>query len=281
MDRGAPLSRRQLAEPTNAGREWRIDKRSIDVRDLRGKVAWITGAGSGIGEAAAVALGKAGMRIALSGRRPEPLAQVKSRIPGSITLPLDVADKRAVAAARDEVLAAFGRVDVLVNSAGLNVRNRNWHNVTLEDWDLVIRADLDGAFYCSKAVLPTMIAQRDGLIVNVSSWAGKYTSILTGPGYSAAKHAMNSMTESLNMEAGIHGIRACALCPGEVATPILDKRPVPVTAEEKAQMVQPEDCGEIIHFLAAMPMHVCINELTVSPTWNRGFVAQAKAIQQL
>ena len=145
----------------------------------------------------------------------------------------------------------------------------------------VIRADLDGAFYCSKAVLPTMIAQRDGLIVNVSSWAGKYTSILTGPGYSAAKHAMNSMTESLNMEAGIHGIRACGLCPGEVATPILDKRPVPVTAEEKAQMVQPEDCGEIIHFLAAMPTHVCINELTVSPTWNRGFVAQARAVQQL
>jgi NADP-dependent 3-hydroxy acid dehydrogenase YdfG len=250
-------------------------------RDLQGKVAWITGAGTGIGEAAATALGRAGMRVALSGRRPEPLEEVHRRVSDSIVMPLDVADKRAVLAARDEILAKWGRVDVLVNSAGLNVRNRNWHNVTLEDWDLVIRADLDGAFYCTKAVLPTMIAQHDGLIVNVSSWAGKYTSVLTGPGYSAAKHAMNSMTESLNMEAGIHGVRACALCPGEVSTPILDKRPVPVTAEERAQMVQAEDCGEIIRFLAAMPAHVCINELTVSPTWNRGFVAQAKAIQQL
>ena len=184
----------------------------------------------------------------------------------------------AVLAIANEIVSRFGRIDVLVNSAGLNARNRNWHNVTLEDWDRVIRVDLDGSFYCSKAVLPTMVAQHDGLIVNVSSWAGKYTGILTGPAYSAAKHAMNSMTESLNMEAGIHGVRACALCPGEVATPILDSRPIPVTAEEKAQMLQAEDCGEIIAFIAKMPPHVCINELTVSPTWNRGFVAQAKAL---
>jgi NADP-dependent 3-hydroxy acid dehydrogenase YdfG len=113
-------------------------------RDLQGKVAWITGAGTGIGEAAATALGRAGMRVALSGRRPEPLEEVHRRVSDSIVMPLDVADKRAVLAARDEILAKWGRVDVLVNSAGLNVRNRNWHNVTLEDWDLVIRADLDG-----------------------------------------------------------------------------------------------------------------------------------------
>src|SRR5262249_59899831 len=124
-------------------------------------------------------------------------------------------------------------------------------------------------------VLPAMIAQGDGLIVNVSSWAGKYTGILTGPAYSAAKHAMNSMTESLNMEAGIHGVRACALCPGEVATPILDSRPIAVTAEEKARMLHADDCGEIIAFLARLPAHVCVNELTVIPTRNRSFVPQA------
>lgn len=249
------------------------------MRNLNDKVAWITGAGTGIGAAAARALVHAGMRVVLSGRRREPLEALAAEL-GTATLPrpLDVADKHAVAALAAEIVERFGRIDVLVNSAGLNARNRNWHNVTLDDWDRVIRVDLDGAFYCSKAVLPTMIAQHDGLIVNVSSWAGKYTGILTGPAYSAAKHAMNSMTESLNMEAGIHGIRACALCPGEVATPILDSRPIPVTAEEKAQMLQAEDCGEIIAFIARMPPHVCINELTVSPTWNRGFVAQAKAL---
>jgi NADP-dependent 3-hydroxy acid dehydrogenase YdfG len=249
------------------------------MRTLNDKIAWITGAGTGIGAAAARALVHEGMQVVLSGRRREPLDALAAELGKSaLSRPLDVADKTAVLALADEIISRFGRIDVLVNSAGLNARNRNWHNVTLDDWDRVIRVDLDGAFYCSKAVLPTMIAQHDGLIINVSSWAGKYTGIVTGPAYSAAKHAMNSMTESLNMEAGIHGVRACALCPGEVSTPILDSRPVPPTAEERAQMVQAEDCGEIIAFIAKMPPHVCINELTVSPTWNRGFVAQAKAL---
>jgi NADP-dependent 3-hydroxy acid dehydrogenase YdfG len=249
------------------------------MQDLKGKVAWITGAGTGIGAAAAHALARAGMQVVLSGRRREPLEALAAELGAQASArPLDVADKAAVAVIAAEIIARFGRIDILVNSAGLNARNRNWHNVTLDDWDRVIRVDLDGSFYCSKAVLPAMVAQGDGLIINVSSWAGKYTGILTGPAYSAAKHAMNAMTESLNMEAGIHGVRACALCPGEVATPILDSRPVPVTAAEKARMLQAEDCGEIIAFIARMPAHVCINELTVSPTWNRSFVAQAQAL---
>ena len=96
----------------------------------------------------------------------------------------------------------------------------------------------------------------------------------------AAAHmnAMNAMNESLNREHGIHGIRACAICPGEVATPILDNRPVPVSDEDKAKMVQSEDCGDIIRFVAELPTHVCINELTVSPTWNRGYIAQARTL---
>ena len=252
------------------------------MRDLTDKVAWITGAGTGIGEAAAKALAAENMHVVLSGRREEPLQAVAESIGEQAWVqPLDVADKEAVQRVASELLERYSRCDILINSAGLNARKRNWHNVSLEGWDQVIRVDLDGAFYCSKAVLPAMMAQQDGLIINISSWAGKYTSILTGPAYSAAKHAMNSMTESLNMEAGIHGIRACAICPGEVDTPILDLRPVPVTAEQRARMVQSEDCGEIIAFVARMPKHVCINELTVSPTWNRGFVERAQAIQEL
>lgn len=256
--------------------------RIIGMRDLSNKVTWITGAGTGIGEGAARALAAAGMRVVLSGRRERELERV-ARALGveTLVLPLDVSDKAAVLAARDRILARFGRIDVLVNSAGLNARNRHWHHVSLEDWDRVIRIDLDGAFYCARAVLPTMVAQKDGLIVNVSSWAGKYPSMLTGPAYSAAKHALNALSESLNMEAGIHGVRCTALCPGEVATPILDNRPVPTPDEEKARMVQPVDCGEIVAFLARMPAHVCINELTVSPTWNRTYVQQALAVQKL
>ena len=247
------------------------------MRSLDGKVAWITGAGTGIGEAGARALAEAGMQVVLSGRRGDVLESVATSIgPAASAAVLDVADKDAVADVAGSVIERFGRIDVLVNSAGLNVKDRNWHNVSLEGWDQVIRVDLDGAFYCAKAVLPQMIEQGDGLIINISSWAGRFVSVVTGPAYTAAKHAMNAMNESLNMEAGLHGVRACAVCPGEVSTPILDSRPVPVTAEERAQMVQPEDCGDIIRFLAELPPHVCINELTVSPTWNRGYVAQAQ-----
>jgi NADP-dependent 3-hydroxy acid dehydrogenase YdfG len=249
------------------------------MRDLTGKVAWITGAGSGIGEAAAVALAVAGMKVVLSGRRTDKLAEVAGRIGSAAELePLDVADAAAVQTVAERILRRHGRIDVLVSSAGINVRARNWHNLSVADWDRVIRIDLDGAFYCAKAVLPAMIDQGDGLIVNVSSWAGKHVSVVTGPAYTAAKHAMNAMNESINMEAGRHGVRACAICPGEVATPILDNRPVPVTDADRARMVQPEDCGEIVAFLARLPAHVCINELTVSPTWNRLYVGQARGL---
>ncbi len=249
------------------------------MRNLEGKVAWITGAGTGIGEAGALALARAGMQVVLSGRRREPLEATASAIgPAASVEVLDVSDRESVSQVAESIIDRHKRIDVLVNSAGINVKERNWHNVTLDDWDRVIRIDLDGAFYCCKAVLPAMIEQGDGLIINISSWAGRYVSVVTGPGYTAAKHAMNAMNESLNMEHGIHGIRACAICPGEVATPILDNRPVPVTDEDKAKMVQSEDCGEIIRFVAELPAHVCINELTVSPTWNRGYIAQARTL---
>lgn len=247
-------------------------------RDLTDKVAWVTGAGTGIGEAGAIALAEAGMHVVLSGRRQEKLEEVAARCGGRAAIEqLDVVNKEDVMAVASRILERFGRIDVMVASAGINVKNRNWHNVTPEDWDSVIRVDLDGAFYCSKAVLPAMKEQGGGLIINISSWAGKHVGIVTGPAYTAAKHAMNAMNESLNMEACTYGVRATAICPGEVATPILDNRPIPVSQDDRDKMVQSEDCGEVIRFLAEMPEHVCINELTISPTWNRGYVAAARA----
>ena len=252
------------------------------MRDLTGKVAWITGAGTGIGEAGAKSLAALGMNIVLSGRRPDPLKAVADAIGEcAVVEPLDVTDKARVDSVATGILDRFGSCDVLVNSAGLNAsKDRHWHNFQLDGWDQVIDVDLNGAFYCSMAVLPSMKEKGEGLVINISSWAGKYTSILTGPAYSAAKHAMISMTESFNMENGIHGIRACAICPGEVDTPILDNRPVPVSPEERAKMVQSEECGEIIAFIARLPSHVCVNELTVSPTWNRSFVERARALTE-
>ena len=246
------------------------------MRDLTGTLAWMTGAGTGIGAAGAEKLAQAGCRLVLSGRRAEPLQEIADRINSSggtaSVIPLDVSDRDSVSEVGARIAAEHGPVDILVNSAGINVPQRHWPDVSHDDWDAVVNIDLNGAFYCIQAVLPGMRAKGEGLIINISSWAGSRVSFLTGPAYTAAKHAMNAMSESLNMEECINGIRACAICPGEVSTPIMDKRPVPMSAEDRARMIQPEDMGDTIAFVAAMPAHVCINELIISPTWNRGYV---------
>jgi len=244
------------------------------MRDLTDKLVWITGAGTGIGAAGAKALAAAGCRLILSGRRRDPLEAVAAEIGAQATImPLDVADRAAVETAGREIQAIHGTVDVLVNNAGINVPKRHWPDVSPEDWEQVIQIDVNGVYYCTQAVLPAMRDRGEGLIVNISSWAGARVSFLTGPAYTAAKHAVNAMTENLNMEEGINGIRACAICPGEVSTDIMDKRPIPVPADVRAKMVQPEDMGETILYVARMPAHVCVNQIIISPTWNRGYVA--------
>jgi len=237
---------------------------------LDGKIAWITGAGTGIGEAGAVALAAAGARVVLSGRRKSELERVASMIGKSAEIqPLDVMDGAAALKVGRDIAARHGRLDILLNSAGLNVPKRHWRDVGIDDWNVVIRANLDGTFHCVLAALPAMRAQKDGVIINVASWAGWRTLSFSGAAYNASKHGVVGMTESLNMEEAPNGIRATALCPAEVATPILDKRPVPPSSAERATMLQPEDLGRAIRFIAELPARACINELVISPTWNR------------
>jgi NADP-dependent 3-hydroxy acid dehydrogenase YdfG len=243
------------------------------MQDLTGQVAWITGAGSGIGEAAAEKLAAAGCTVVVSGRRPEPLNALVERLEAAggnaSAEPLDVADQPAVAAVVDRVVERYGSIDIGVFSAGINITDRNWPVVTVDGWNEVINIDLNGAFYCCHAVLPSMRAQGSGLLINVSSIAGKGVSPLTGPAYTAAKHAMNAMTASLLVEERNNGIRATAVCPGEVATPILDARPVPLSAEDKARILQADDVAEVISFIAHMPPHVALDEILITPTYNR------------
>ncbi len=243
---------------------------------LMGKVAWITGAGTGIGLAGAKALAAAGATVVMSGRRKEVLAleAEKIRIMGGKAEieALDVSDAKVVKKAAAAILRRHARVDILVNSAGLNVPNRYWKNQTLEGWKEVIGINLDGSFYTTYAVLPSMRARKDGLIINVSSWSGVYHPKLTGAAYNASKHAVVAMTETINMEECVNGIRACSVCPAEVATPIMDKRPIPPSQEDRARMLQPEDLGNTIRFIAQMPPHVCVNQVIISPTWNRLYI---------
>ena len=240
------------------------------LRDLTGEVAWITGAGTGIGESGAIKLAEAGCKVILSGRRTAPLENVAAQIPGDVTIePLDVSDHDDVMAVAERIVGKYGRIDIGVFSAGINIKDRNWPVVSIDDWNSVINIDLNGAFYCCQAVLPSMRKNGGGVIINVSSMAAKNIGMLTGPAYHAAKHAMNAMNASLIVEERNNGIRATALCPGEVDTPILEQRPVPVSAEDQARILQSEDLGEVIKFIAQQPEHVTLNEILINPTWNR------------
>jgi NAD(P)-dependent dehydrogenase (short-subunit alcohol dehydrogenase family) len=243
---------------------------------LSGKVAWITGGGSGIGLAGAVALAGAGARVVISGRDAAKLdaalaqARAQGAPEGTVSAaPLDVADSAAVTRVAGAIEAEFGRVDVLVNSAGINFPKRYWSETDAATFDSVVAINLNGAAACMLAVLKGMRARGEGTVINVASFAGWHFSELTGPAYTASKAGMMALTHSFNIEQGAHGLRATALCPGEVATPILKKRPVEPSAAEKARMLQEEDLGRTIRFIAELPAHVCINELVITPVWNR------------
>lgn len=243
---------------------------------LDGKTVWITGAGTGIGLAGAQMLAEAGATVVMSGRRNDVLekeaAAIKKSGGKAETLPLDVTDAKAVQQAAEAIAARHGKIDILVNSAGTNTPNRFWEDQTFEGWDKVIRINLDGTFYCTKAVLGFMKEQKGGLVINISSWAGIYNSSVVGPAYNGSKHAVVSITETLNLEECKNGIRACVICPGEVDTPIMEQRPVPPPPEIREKMLKQEDLGRTILWVAQQPPHMCVNQIIVSPVWNRFYI---------
>ena len=246
-----------------------------------GKVAWVTGAGSGIGEAGARALAEDGATVVLTGRRAEALERVASdiRMTGGTAYVQagDVTEKGHVRDVARWIADTLGRIDILVNNAGSNIPARSWSQLTSDGVDQVIGANLAAAFYCATAVLPVMRAQQDGLLIHTASWAGRHLATVSGAAYSAAKHGVIAMSHLLNAEEFVNGIRSCAICPAEVATPILDQRPKQASGQERARMLQPSDLGDLIRYIALLPPHVCLNEVVISPTWNRMFPALAES----
>jgi NADP-dependent 3-hydroxy acid dehydrogenase YdfG len=247
---------------------------------LSGKVAWVTGAGTGIGEAGALALAAEGAVVALSGRRAEPLNDVAARIRAdhgqALVLPGDLADAEAVGGIAKAIREAVGRLDILVANAGVNVAERSWAELTPEAFDLVVGANLASDFYCVSAVLPMMREQQDGLIIHTASLAGRAVHNLPGPSYTAAKHGVVALSHSINMSECMNRIRSTVILPGDVATPLLDKRPTPVRPEARAKMLQPEHLGDLIRYIACLPAQVCLNEVMITPTWNREYVANLR-----
>jgi NADP-dependent 3-hydroxy acid dehydrogenase YdfG len=235
---------------------------------LDGKTALVTGGGTGIGRAVAVAFANAGAKVVITGRREVKLQETCALATGPHPIKPYVAD----VSARDQVAAlvtwtnqALGHIDILVNNAGVNVVERRLEVLKPESWDYLMNVNTTGVFNAIHAVLPQMRERRDGVLITVSSLAGMRASTLGGAAYSASKHAINALMKVISIEEKDNGIRATIVAPGEVNTPILDDRPVPVSDEHKAQILQPDDVAAAVLFVATLPAHVHVPELLIKP----------------
>jgi NADP-dependent 3-hydroxy acid dehydrogenase YdfG len=235
------------------------------------QTALVTGAGSGIGRAVALTLDQIGMRVALVGRDPSKLEETRAALSeagraSALVAPCDVADRAAVDAMAGRVRAAFRAIDVLVCNAGTNVRNRSLEDLAPDDWDRMIATNLTGAYNLVHAVLPTMRSRGSGLVVQICSISGKRASVLGGAGYSASKFGQAALGICLGREEGPRGIRSTVIYPGEVNTPILDARPVPVGQERREAILQPSDVAAAVRFLVELHPRANIPELIIKPT---------------
>lgn len=234
------------------------------------KTAVITGAGSGVGRAIALRLVREQWRVALLGRRLQALHETV-RLAGAagslevLTCPCDIADPAQVKHAAQEIFSQFAQVDALVNAAGTNTPQRAWNNLTPADYERLIATNLHGAYHCIQAFLPAMRERRSGTIVNIVSDAGKLANAKAGVAYVAAKFGLAGLTQSLNAEERGNGIRACAIFPGDIDTPILDLRPTPPPPEARARMLQPEDVADCVWLALSLPARAILEELVIRP----------------
>lgn len=239
-----------------------------DHQSLSGKTAWIIGGGSGLGAAAAEALAAAGAAVTVSGRRMDALERTVAAVRGAgclaEALQLDASSAREV----DTAAAKIGPVDILVYSAGTNVPRRSLAQLSANDWSRIVDVNLNGALFCARAALPGMRAKGAGTIILVSSWAGWRLVPVAGAAYSATKHALPALSETINIEEGRHGVRATCLMPGEADTEVLDTRPQPPSPEARARMLRASDVAAAVTHVASAPRGVCYNQIVISPLAN-------------
>lgn len=239
--------------------------------DLHGKNALVTGGGSGIGLGTAVALAREGCRVAISGRDAAKLQKAAAEAGGENPLLVracDIADREDVARLVAWAIEQLGALDIVVNSAGINVARRKMADLAPQDFDRILATNCTGFYNLLYAVLPGMRSRGDGLIVSISSVAGKRALPLAGPAYAASKFAATALATAVGLEEAARGIRITSIFPGEVDTPLLDQRPVPVPDEKRAQMVHPEDIGQCVVALAKLPSNVVVPELIIKPVYQ-------------
>lgn len=245
--------------------------------ELAGKVAWVHGAYGAVGLAIAQELVRAGAYVVLSGRDPRALqeAAARSGTPAqSEALALDITKAREVHDAADQLESRLGHVDILVNSAGVNPSKRHFRDLSIEDWKNTVDVNLSGMFYTCQATLKGMRARKDGVIINISSWTGRFAAYFSGPAYASTKRATLALTETINMEECIYGIRATSISPAGIDTPLLNKRAKPPTPEVRAALLKTQDLADMTRYVAGLPPRVCINEILMSPTLNSNYLGE-------
>ena len=232
---------------------------------LTDRVAIIIGSSSGIGKATAITFAAAGAKVVLAARSADKLNALAEEIgENAIACPTDVQDSTAVDRLIGTTLDYFGRIDILVYATGTNIPNRSLEVLSNDTWDMMIRTNLTGAFYCTKAVLPTMRQQKDGVIIYVSSGAVQLPDT-SGVSYQASKHGMVGLAHGTFKEEKENGIRTSMLFPGLTNTPLVLKRPVPTPPEVVAKALQPQDVADACLLVASLPARVYVPELVMLP----------------
>ena len=230
--------------------------------------AVVTGAGSGVGRAVAVALLGRGWTVALIGRREHPLRETAdlSPAPGHARVaPCDLADGDAVRRTFAALIEADGAPLALAHAAGTNVPDRRLDQMTDAAWRDVMGANLDGAYHAAQAVLPSMRAAGRGTLVFVNSLAGLRASALSGVAYSASKFGLTALAQSINAEENERGVRATGVYPGDIDTPLLQKRPAVPPPEARARMLQPGDVAACCLLAIDLPDRAVVDEIVVRP----------------
>jgi NAD(P)-dependent dehydrogenase (short-subunit alcohol dehydrogenase family) len=235
------------------------------------QIAVVTGAGSGVGRAVAVALLERGWSVALVGRRADALRET-AELAGAageraLVAAYDVGELAAVQQLAQAVVERFGQADALVNAAGTNTKARSLAQLSIDDYHRMIATNLNGAYYCVQAFLPAMRERGAGTIVNIGSISGLRASPLAGVAYSMSKFGLVGLTQSINAEERRNGIRACVVSPGEIDTPLLELRPSMPPPEARARMLQPEDVARCVLLAIELPPRAVIEELTVQPVF--------------
>jgi serine 3-dehydrogenase len=235
---------------------------------ISGQVVVIVGASSGIGRAAAILFAREGCKVVAAARREDRLQSLKKELASEQH---EIAVHQADASNNEHMreffratLEQYGKIDILVVTSGINTPDRSMERLTPEIWNSLVDVNLNGAFYATYQVLPSMRKAGSGHLIYISSVSGLFADA-SGAAYQASKRGMLGLAHAIRMEEKQNGIRTSVICPGLVNTELIEKRPVKPSPEVLAQALLPEDVAETILHIAKLPLRASIPELLMMP----------------